>query len=566
MKKQLEWIVIAVAAGAASLWWAFAQQAPQPLEALTPAGALLYLEARDFGALVRDWDASAEKRAWLAGANYGVFSRSHLFLRFADAQNEFAQAAGVPPDYALLSAVAGGESAVAFYDIGKLQFLYMTRLPSARAVNTALWRVRGTYQTRRAANVDYYVKTDGQRTAAFAYTGDLLFIATREDLLSAALELAARQNRPALAGEPWFTASVQAAQPGPHDLRLVYNLERLAATPQFRSYWVQRNVQDLREFTAGLADLERASGEMRERRVLLRASPSADLTNTEGPAGQLLAMAPDQAGLYRLSAQPTPAQAQAWIEEKLFAPATGGPARARTSAPVAPQPYDAGAESDLETRIDEAPLTDDRVVTAFAPLRQRLDGAALQAMLELGATRVGADQVFVRPESAVVLLAQQPWDANAIRSALTEAANGVWTHSGLGAGWRNAANGAQELDGLGRLVLAIDGNRLVLGDSADLVYAVLARRAQPAVAGAVYQAGWRHAQELANFGRISRLIDFPELRAVPDGAPEQGRQPLFYSENLASLGQALARVDSATVTRHDSGPLVRESVIYRIVP
>ena len=48
----------------------------------------------------------------------------------------------------------------------------------------------------------------------------------------------------------------------------------------------------LREFTAGLADLERVSGEMRERRILLRASATADLTNTEAPAGQLLAMAP----------------------------------------------------------------------------------------------------------------------------------------------------------------------------------------------------------------------------------------------------------------------------------
>src|SRR5258708_22537361 len=109
MIKRLAWMV-AAAAGAASLWWAFAQQAPQPLDALTPAGALLYLEARDFGTLVRDWDGSAEKRTWLAGANYGVFSRSRLFLKLTDAQSQFAQAAGVPPDYAMLSAVAGGES------------------------------------------------------------------------------------------------------------------------------------------------------------------------------------------------------------------------------------------------------------------------------------------------------------------------------------------------------------------------------------------------------------------------------------------------------------------------
>ena len=566
---KLRWILVPGAALAASLFWAWAQQAPQPFDALTPAGALLYLEARDFGALVRDWDASQEKRAWLASANYSVFSRSRLLLKLADAQNDFAQAAGVPPDYALLSSVAGGASAIAFYDIGKLEFLYLTRLPNARAVNSALWRARGTYQTRRAANVDYYVKTSGKRSAAFAYTGDLLLIATREDLLSGALELVARQNRPALNTEPWYTAATQAASPpnnpGPRDLRLVYNMERLAASFQFRSYWIQRNTPQLREFASGLADLERVAGELRERRVLLRPTPATDLTPSETPAGQLLAMAPDQAGFYRLSARPTAEQAVAWIEEKLFAPASGG-APARTFAPSAPVAFDAGAESDLETRTDEAPLTGGSVPASFASLREVLAKADPQALLELGTARLDAGQVFVRPESAVVLLARDPWDANAVRAALTAAADGAWSRSALGAGWKNVANGQQELDGLGHLVLAIDGNRLILGDSATLVAAVVARRAQPAVAGAVYQAGWRHARELPTFARLSRLVDFPELRAVPEATPNDGRQPMFYSENLASFGQVLRRLDSATLVRHDTGAMVRENLVYRMAP
>ena len=118
------------------VWWALAQPAPAPLASLFPAGALLYLEAKDAGALLQDWDSSTEKTSWLQSSNYGSFTRSHLFLRLADAQTEFAQAAGVPADYALYNSVAGGNSAVAMYDIGKLEFLYITHLPSARALNT----------------------------------------------------------------------------------------------------------------------------------------------------------------------------------------------------------------------------------------------------------------------------------------------------------------------------------------------------------------------------------------------------------------------------------------------
>lgn len=565
MKKRL-WIIPLAAALAVSLWFAVAQNAPQPLETLVPSGALVYLEARDFGALLRDWDASAEKRTWLASANYGVFSRSHLLLKLMDAQTDFAQAAGVPPDYAMVSSVAGTNSALAIYDIGKLEFLYITRLPQAQALNSALWRARGNYQTRRAGNIDYYVRQDpgSQRTAAVAYAGDLLLLATREDALAGALERIAGANRVALSSEQWFAEAVAAGQVGPRELRLVYNMERLAATPQFRSHWIQRNARELREFRTGMADLERAAGEIRERRVLLRGTGAADLSAAEPAAGQLLAMVPDQAALYRAWTQPSAIEALQLISEKLFA-ASGNAARRQTLAPGVSVELDSGSEADLETRIDEPPIEDDRASSALIALQDRLAASPLRAMLEISSTRVNPDQVFVRPQVAFVLLADQPWDAPAVRQALTAAANGLWTHSGLGANWRAGANGAQELDGLGKLAVIADGTRLFLGDSIDLVNALYARRTQPAAAGAVYAAGWRHAREHPNFERMMRLIDFPELRPAPAGQAE-GREPMFYSENLASLGRTLNRVTGATIVVHDAGSMLREDVLYRIAP
>ncbi len=68
------------AALAAMIFWALAQPAPQPMSSLFPAGAVLYLEAKDFGALLADWNGSAEKRDWLASANYDSFSRSRTIL------------------------------------------------------------------------------------------------------------------------------------------------------------------------------------------------------------------------------------------------------------------------------------------------------------------------------------------------------------------------------------------------------------------------------------------------------------------------------------------------------
>ncbi len=535
---------------AALAYWAVAQPAPAPLPGLFPAGALLYLEAKDFAPLVADWNGSAEKRAWLSGANYQNFSRSRLFLKLGQAQNEFAAAAGVPPDYALLESVAGGNSALAIYDIGNLEFLYVTHLALARAMNTALWKARGSYQTRRAGGVEYYLKenTASHRVAAFAYAGDTLFIATREDLIAGALELSARQVRPAVATEKWFVDATQAAAPGANDLRLVYNMERLLGASHFRSYWVQRNATELGQFSSGLADLERVRGEVRERRVLLRPNGAAGLGD-ETAAGQVLAAVPDDAGFYRAWLQPGADRAERWIEEKLFS-AGARAAVEQKQAPAVETTPEAGAERDLETRIDEAPVTDDRGATAFQALRERLAATPLDAMLTVESTRAG--DVFVGTQSAMVLLANRDWDAGAVRDALAQAAGSLWSVAGVGA-----------LGGLGKIAVSIDGHWLVLGDSADLVNAIVARRNRPAAAGAAYAAGWRHARELPNFERMTRMIDFPQI--MP-GAGDQAREPMFFSENMASLGRALGRVQSAEMVVHDAGAVVRETLVYKVAP
>jgi hypothetical protein len=558
MRRRLLILSPVAAVAAATMFWALAQPAPQPMSGVFPAGALLYLEAKDFRALLADWNGSAEKRDWLASANYEGFSRSLLFLKLGDAQTQFATAAGVPPDYALLTSVAGSNSAVAMYDIGKLEFLYVAHIPSARAMNTSLWKLRGTYQTRHAGNADYFVKEDraSHRVAAFTYTGDTLLLATKEELIAGALRLMARDALPSVAAEQWFTDSVQAAAAGPNDLRLVYNMSSLARTYQFRSHWIQSNVPELRQFISGLADLERVRGEIRERRVLLRATPAEATESAESATGQLLAAVPDDAGLYRAWLHPTPGQAAQWIEEKLFPAATASAPRSKFAPTVSETP-DAGSEVDLESRIDERPVTEDR--DSLKALRDRLAAARIDAMLDVSSTRIDADQVYVRPHSVIVLLAATAWDAEAIRTALGSAAEGVWSN-GSAATWRTGAGGVRELEGLGKLAMASDGKWLVVGDSAETVSAVFARRNRTALAGAAYAAGWRHARELPNFERMTTLIDFPQL--PPDGAGE----PSYFSANLASMGRTLRRVDTASIVVHDAGTMLRESIVYKLNP
>jgi hypothetical protein len=223
----------------------------------------------------------------------------------------------------------------------------------------------------------------------------------------------------------------------------------------------------------------------------------------------------------------------------------------------------AGSEVDLESRIDERPFTEDR--DSLKAVRDKIAAVHIEAMLDVSSTKVDSDQVYVRPHSVIALLSSTAWDADGMRAALGTAAEGLWSNSGA-ATWRTVAGGVRELEGLGEIAMAADGKLLIIGDSAAMVNSVFARRNRPAIAGAAYAAGWRHARELANFERMTRLIDFPQLPpASPDNQEGVGEPP-YFSGNLSSFGRTLRRVDAAAIIVHDAGALLRETVTYKLIP
>ncbi len=151
MKRILIFAALAlVCAGVGRAAYQAAQPPQPPLSKYVPAGALLYLEAKDFSSLLEDWNSSAEKKQWIMTSNYEVFSRSRLFLRLKGVSDQFAAAAGFSPNMNFLSQVAGTRSALALYDIGNLEFLYVTYLPSAKSVQTTLWQTRAPNSSRAA--------------------------------------------------------------------------------------------------------------------------------------------------------------------------------------------------------------------------------------------------------------------------------------------------------------------------------------------------------------------------------------------------------------------------------
>jgi hypothetical protein len=561
--KRMALIVSIALVCAGVVWGAYQAAAPsQTLSKYVPAGPLLYLEAKDFSSLLDDWNSSPQKRQWVQSDNYQVFSRSRLFLRLSRASDQFAAAAGLPPDMNFLSQVAGGRSALALYDIGNLQFLYITYLPSAKSVETTLYQSRAKFEPRTAGGINFYLRRDlqSQREVAFAVSGDYLLLATREDLMAGALQLMSGKQDRTVENEQWWAQSTSAAAK-PGDLRLVLDLEKLVPNGYFRTYWVQQNITDLSHYSSAVCDLFRSSKEYREERVLIRKKAPDQPASPDGftAAAALARLVPDNAGVYEAAANPTGGTAFALLETKLLAPHLGPAPPSQIAPQVQLTSGEQGGASDLETRIDQAPAEHPATQTISA-LKDLLDKSPLLASLQIQSTSHDPAGVFIRMHSAVVLAATSDWNESGVQSAVADFVRPGLTASQLGFAWQ-PRNGYQQLDGLWPLVVAVRGKYLLLSDAPALMESVLANfNRKSTTEPAEFIAGFNHQRERSNFARFTRLIDRPSM--IGDRAQNAEHQPQFFSANMASLSNTLAAVSSEKIeVREDEGKM-RQSVVY----
>lgn len=548
-------------------WWRISAQTERPLPSLMPAGALVYLEATDFSKLLHDWNASKLKTDWLASANFEVFSHSNLSIKLSDVYDQYTAAAGFAPDLASISGMAGGESALALYDIHNLQFLYITRLAQSRLLETQLWAVKSKFEERQSAGVTFYVHQESERTVAFAFTEGYLLVATREDLLAQALALAAGGKDPSVAGETWFESATHAAS-SHGELRMVLDLDALVKTSYSKSYWIHHNATELKQYSAGIEDVARDPQKIVENRILLRSAdssvkPAPD--DVRASLAQLAALRPDNAGLYKAWAGPSSDFAASAIVGKLLDPRASVSMDTRYAPPASSTGEAAGTEADLETRIDEPPLSaDSSGALVTGPLQSLLEQAQPQALLEVQST-TSLSNGFITTPCVIAIAAASDWNGAAVRESLTKAVETLWTTSRLGAQWIPATAGThaiQRLNGLAPLLMISRGHILFLSNDAGLLAAVLDRSTTPTPAKSsqlTYSAAFRHRSERANYNRLMSTLDLSQSVATSNG-----NQPQFFSQNLASLSGLLSFVNEVSVTASDRGNTVVEQVVYSI--
>lgn len=580
--KRFLWIATSVLLAGCGVVFAVGalEQAAKPtpeMTALLPEGALLSIEARDFGALVREWNASEEKRAWLTSDNYAAFSNSRLFTRLSLAQNEFSAAAGLPADASLLENVAGKESCLGLYDIGNLEFVYITRLDPQAIEATPLWQERGKFAQRSEAGADFYVRKDAQssRTAAFAVSTGWLILGTREDLVAGVLDRMAGTATGNLASEEWFAEAVKQAAAGRAgaargDLRMVLNLDKIVRTPYFRSYWVEQNITEMKQYTAAVSDLYLEGQTYREERLLVRRAAQA--RPALGNAVALAVLAPENAAFYAAEGAPDPEKLLASLRENLLEPRPEKAADSYSTAPSAVTAKDAGGAAQLDVAIDQAPVVA-RQTDAFEPLRALLIAGQPEAALTIFSSRAPQQKgVFISLQSAMVVEGALGWNEQAVQQALTQALVPGLTAGNLGVRWEQRAGGEGEyfaLDGAAPLYVAVRDRQLLLANDSTLLENLLARRQKASRAAGsgdvIYEALFRHTQEQSNYNLLMAQLDLAGHRGASGRAAESanGQTPAFFSGNMASLSRVFSGVQWERVEERNAGARVTQTVTYQ---
>jgi hypothetical protein len=553
------------------------------LTAYVPQDALLTIESPDFASLLQRWTNSPESKSWLASGDYSVFQNSRLFSRLGDAQTSFETASGIPAGVDFLHEVAGKESIFAWYDIGKLEFLYITRMPSQQAEKSQLLQARGSFQRRHAGNADFYVRTSSAdySTVAFALvpspSGDLLLLATREDLIANALTLlAAATPTNSIQQEPWFHDASTALPPEKvaPALHMVLNLDRIVPDPHFRSYWVQRNITWTKQFRAAASDLYLESGRFREERTLLPKSPDT----TEPPSFDitLLAdLAPPDTGILRVTATQDASAAVTAIQQKLLGADTTQSGDSK-SAPepdlAAPQ---SGSVSDLETRIDALPPASTDASTA--ELTQVLRSSGIDTVLTLSSAQpvTAKEALWIPIHSAVVLHTIATADVKLLTVALQQALRGSITASNIGlsfqltqdqgatmyalSGPRSLFFAIAPLPAQGSLILIADDRTLL----AELLHRVGTLPSKPSTD--ITSIGvFNHSTQRAPYLRLTALIDGTNNQpAATLSAPgRDDTAPAFFSRNIGSLSDTFSALQTERVVERIVDQNLHQTVTY----
>src|SRR6185503_9830759 len=273
-----------------------------------PRGALVYAQFENLPELINLWEQSQLKERYLSSTNYQQLQHRHLAMKLISRWEEFNNALGFSLDLAAIGSSTDGTAAVAIYDIGQLDVLFVAPISEEKVALTQFFKSKDHFEEAETPDgTPYYSQTveadrgRQKQVLAFATVNGRFLLGTNEKLfLRAIANIKSRATKDSIADDPAFRTLSRKVKP--HFATIWVDQSKLNADYYFKHYWLMQNVNDLKFIRAGMFDLERQESKWIERREFLMTVPAARSNSglSDAELRQLNSRIPDDAPFVRL--------------------------------------------------------------------------------------------------------------------------------------------------------------------------------------------------------------------------------------------------------------------------
>lgn len=240
-----------------------------------PNGALVYVQVTDLPEFIKLWNESKLKEKYLNSQNFSELQKRHLGIKIAERWNDWNNAIGFPLDLQNLSGLAEKQAAVAIYDIGKLDIIFIAPMNETVFSATMFANNSGNFEEIKldenttAFVLDAEVERQNQKQKViFANIKGRFILSTNEKLfMQAVSNITGKQRKQSLYNEPSFKKLSERVSP---NLATVWlDQERLNSDYYFKKYWLMSDIEDLQNIQAGIFDINLDEKGLTEKREFL---------------------------------------------------------------------------------------------------------------------------------------------------------------------------------------------------------------------------------------------------------------------------------------------------------
>jgi len=578
-----------------------------------PRGALVYAQFENLPELINSWERSQLKDRYLNSTNYQQLQHRHLALKLISRWEEFNNALGFSLDLAAIGSSTDGAAAVAIYDIGQLDLLFVAPISEEKVALTQFFKSKDQFEEIEAPDgTPYYSQTveadrgRQKQVLAFATVNGRFLLGTNEKLfLRAVANIKKRSTKDSIAHDPAFKSLTSKVKP--HFATVWVDQSRLNADYYFKHYWLMQNVDELKSIRAGIFDLERQESKWIERREFLTTVPAVR-SNAEMSVAELRKLysrIPGDAPFVRLRSLVNNSNLSGKvIRETLFDSPVEQDSGTRSWSwdsyssddfyPVSDYDYDYDRCSHLDesydTTIDDpydARITD-RVEPGQNPLAAELERQFLNGLENvLSPARPSSVAVATTPHAAkgplfvefrrvAVFNLQSPGNlrresleqtvALGAQGRLTVVNSGSqpkWeTRGDAGLAWRSL-----NLPMLGwEICYAVKDNMLILSNSTELMKAVLESNEKQQsnvslTAGVDELTIIRFDRRRESFDDIVNVLDADAIKQRRQADSSIKGSQEFFSGNISSLLDVASDVSRIEIKRKSAGNSLHEEIV-----